>query len=347
MLEMPDLTAFRVDAAGISVKAWLAPSGNSISDRPREIVPWIVIEFANGRPLAELRKSLPSVLRFFSVVSGQRLQATDIVVSRYTEEEFEKRANAELPTPEHRVFRYVDTAEESSSFADLFSTLVSLRSLADRTALEASLAAWIERDEAWTPAAAMMFDSLSKQSVMSASRLLSATRCIEEIPGAGPEKVIAKEHAKALGKVIDRAARKLGYASIGGRFKNAISRVSLETNRERLARLVHDVREVFGYAVVDEHLVDWVAEAFSMRGRAAHGARTAIDDEFDVFARAVEAVECLNLLLMAKELPLGEENQARVSRHPLVQQYRNCTLPGAPSTFREGLREFDSMKGET
>ncbi len=172
---------------------------------------------------------------------------------------------------------------------------------------------------------------------MSASRLLSATRCLEEIPGAGPQDVITKDHARALGKLVGRAAARLGYGRIGGRFRNAISRIALETNRERLGRLVGEVRAAFGSSVIDEYIVDWVAEALSMRGRAAHGARTAIDDEYEVFARAVEAVECLNFLLMAKDLPLGDEHRARVSRHPLVERYRNCTLPGSPATFRSGL----------
>lgn len=79
-----------------------------------------------------------------------------------------------------------------------------------------------------------------------------------------------------------------------------------------------------------------------MRGRAAHGARTAIDDEYEVFARAVEAVECLNLLLMAKDLPLGDEHRARASRHPLIEQYRNCTLRGSPATFRAELHQLGS-----
>lgn len=140
--------------------------------------------------------------------------------------------------------------------SDPYSTLVSLRSAADRSSLEASLTTWIKRDEAWGPAAAMMADILSKQGVMSASRLLSATRCLEEIPSTGPEAVISEDHAKALGKVIGRAARQLGYGAIAGRFRNAISKIALETNRERLARLVRGVRDTFGETVVDEHIVD-------------------------------------------------------------------------------------------
>lgn len=191
-----------------------------------------------------------------------------------------------------------------------------------------------------------MADTLSKQGVMSASRLLSATRCLEEMPDATPRKVISKEHAKALGKLVGRGAAQLGYGPIAGRFTNAISNIALETNRERLGRMVTDVRLVFGEAVVDQHLVDWVAEALSMRGRAAHGARTALDDEYEVFARAVEAVECLNILLVLKDLPLGDEHRARASRHTLVQQYRNCRLLGPPASFRAALARMGTGESD-
>lgn len=337
MAEMPELTAFETSTDGIIVKAWLAPSGTLASFRPSDVTPWIVAEFAEGRTIADIRWTVQNVTRFFSAVSGKSLRASDLIVSRYSEADIEARAARHEPNPEHRVFRYEDGEEMPTIRAEPYSTLAGLWTPDQRKALEASLATWLDRDDNWAPASAMMADTLSKQGVMSASRLLSATRCLEEIPDAAPRNVISKEHAKALGKLVGRGATLLGYGPIAGRFKNAISKIALETNRERLQRLVTGVRAVFGEKVVDNHLVDWVAEALSMRGRAAHGARTALDDEYEVFARAVESVECLNILLILKDLPLGDEHRARVSRHTLVQQYRNCTLPGPPAAFRDAL----------
>lgn len=337
MARLPDLTAFKVEAGGVSVKAWLAPSGNLTSERPRDVTPWMVVEFSRGVLLADIRQMVHQILRFFSTVAGKHLHAADLVVSRHTEAEITRRAETREPTSEHRVFRYEDGSDFLLDQIEPYSALVSLWAPDDRRALEASLVAWIERAEVWEPAAAMLNDTLSKQGVMSVSRLLSASRCLEEIPGASPVNTITKDHAKALSKLVGRGAEKLGYGAVAGRFKNAISKIALETNRERLARLVSDVRSAFGPEVVDDHIVDWVAEGLSMRGRAAHGARTALDDEYEVFARAVEAIECLNVLLMLKDLPLGDEHIARASRHPLVQQYRSCTLPGPPTAFRAGL----------
>jgi hypothetical protein len=345
LAEMPDLTAFETSTDDGIVKAWLAPSGTLASYRPSEVTPWIVAEFQEGRSIADIRWTVESITRFFSAVSGKRLRANDLTVSRYSEADINARSARHEPIPEHRVFRYEDGDEMPAGTAVPYSTLAGLQSPDERRALEATLKAWIQRDNDWAPASAMMADTLSKQGVMSASRLLTATRCLEEIPDAAPRNLISKEHAKALGKLVGRGAAQLGYGPIAGRFKNAISKISLETNRGRIERLVADVRAVFGEMVVDDHLVDWVAEALSMRGRAAHGARTALDNEHEVFSRAVEAVECLNILLLLKDLPLEHEHRVRASRHTLVQQYRNCTLRGPPTAFRAALARMRTANG--
>lgn len=337
MAEMPDLTAFSTEIEEAILKAWLAPSGSLASQRPTNVTPWIVAEFKQGQTLSDTQWAVRRITRFFSAVSGQSLRASDLIVSRYSQADMLARAERHEPTPEHRVFRFEDGEEMQSASAEPFRTLIRLWSSDEREALEASLATWMKRDDQWGPASAMMADTISKQNEMSASRLLSATRCFEEIPDAAPQNVISQDHAKALGKLIGRGAAQLGYEGIAGRFKNAISKIALETNRKRLERLVADVRAVFGETIVDDHLVDWVVEAMRMRGQAAHGARTALDEEYEVFARAVESVECLNILLMLKGLPLGNEHLARASHHPLVQQYRNCALRGSPKAFRAAL----------
>ncbi|MGK2908979.1 MAG: hypothetical protein ACSLE1_04145 [Sphingobium sp.] len=343
MAEMPDLTAFETLTNDGIVKAWLAPSGTLASYRSSEVTPWIVAQFEEGRTIANIRRTVQRITQFFSVVSGTSLRATDLIVSRYSETEIDARASSQEPIPEHRVFRYEDGDQMPVTAASPYSTLVGLWSQDERNAIEASLSAWIERDDDWASASAMMADTLSKQGIMSVSRLLSATRCLEEIPDAAPRNVISKEHARALGKLVGRGAAQLGYGAIGGRFKNAISKIALETSRERLERLVADVRLVFGEMVIDDHIVDWVAEALSMRGRAAHGARTALDYEYEVFTRAVEAVECLNILLILKGLPLGDDHRARASRYTLVRQYRNCALPGPPAAFRAALNNMREL----
>lgn len=118
MAESPDLTAFATLADHGIVKAWLAPSGTLASRRPSEVTPWIVAEFEEGRTIANIRRTVQRVTRFFSAISGKSLRASDLVVSRYSEADMNLRATRHEPIPEHRVFRYEDGQEMPAVAAD-------------------------------------------------------------------------------------------------------------------------------------------------------------------------------------------------------------------------------------
>jgi hypothetical protein len=343
--KLPELIAFEARTASAVVKGRFAPSGNLISQRTREVTSWIDMEFSEGQSLTDMRLAADCVSRYFSCCSGVHLRATEHIVSRYAEVEILDRIAASKPIFQHRVFYYHDIRAKEAEEVSPYSTLVTLWSEDGRAALEAGLITWMERNDQWVSATAMMMDCLSKQRMMSSSRLLSATRWLEEIPGSGSHDVISQSDAKALGKLVGNAAKKLGYGPVAGRFKNAISRIALESNRERLKRLVGKIRYTFGLAILDDDLVEWLIEALSMRGSAAHGATAALDEDYDAFSRAVEAVECLNALLMLRDLPLGDEAAARASQHPLVENYRNCLIKGPPKKFRAEVRRRLSTEG--
>jgi hypothetical protein len=346
MFSMPDLIAFNVAVGDMRLKAWLAPSGGLQSARPTSIKPWFHIEFENGRTLEQMRWEVRRVVRFFSLCSGEALQASYIKVSRSSTDEDTQFRSEHKVAPEHQVFAYGDSEHQKVKKIKPHSTLVSLWTPDNRAALEASLAAWIERDAEWSAAAAMAMQCLSNQGVMSSSRLMNAAIWLEEIPGAQPRDVMKVDHAKALGKLVGREAKKMGYGALAGRFRQAISRIALETNRDRLSRLTSTVRVAFGEDVLDEHTVDWLIEAFAMRGRAAHGVKTALDDEPELFYTAVEALECISALLMLKDLPLGDEVRSRIDQHLLVRQYRQQSIWGSPKMRRMQLQQPSATAAE-
>ncbi|MFT9180322.1 MAG: hypothetical protein ABF508_08655 [Zymomonas mobilis] len=340
-----DLTVFQIKTTIASIKVWLQPSISIPSSQSTKVVPLFKIEFTEGQSLENFQYFMTCILRFFSILSGKNLHANELVVSRYTEEQFTEMRETRFPMHvhhpayEHFIFRHADTVTKKlDESIDSFKTLVSLFSTEDRVFLEESLTTWIANNESWAPAFQMMVETLSLQGEVSASRLLSATRCLEEIPIAKSQKNISSDHVTRLGEIVSIEAKKLNYNSdIAGRFKGAISRISSESNRERLTRLSKEIKSVFGEAVIDEYIVDWVAEALSMRGRVAHGAFTEINTNFDMFLRALYAIECFNLLLIAKDLPLGLKHQGRIIYHPLVEQYRSCKIQESPKTFKDQL----------
>jgi len=317
------------------VTARLALLGGIRSRRPETATPWFRIAFTEGRTLTQMRRAVTRVVRYVSCLAGVGLEATEVTVSRYTLEESLQRRERREPVHEHLVYYYYYAADDHRSRSvSLRSTLGSLRDEAGREAVEAGLCTWIERDEPWSAATAMMMATLDTQTVMSASRLLDATRWLEDIPGAAAQGVIDKQHAKALGKLVGKEAVRLGYGNVGGRYRNAISTISSENHRDRFIRLVGDVRSVFGSDIVGDDIVDWLVEAMRMRGPAAHGARSAIDDDQGAFSAAVHALECMDALLTLKDLPIGADAIRNARRHPLIQNYRQQCMGRSPADVR-------------
>lgn len=326
---------FAAAALDEKVNGHLLLSGTMRSRTPEQIQPLISVEFQERRTLEEMRVAVHRVVRFLSCGTGVHLRPKNIAISRYSEEEFRDRVAAHEPIPQHSLY-YHGRENAEPARCEPFHSLLSLRDDACREAFESALREWIARDEEWRAATALMMAALETQGVMSGERLLNAARWLEETPGAKAAGVVAAEHAKALGKLVDKWAEKLGYGSLGGRFKNALSNVALESNRERFTRLVTEVRDVFGDEIVDGGMVVWLLEAMKLRGPAAHRANTGIDTDLAVFQRAVYALECLNLLLMLKDLPIGNDAVGRARRHPLVEQYRLSCIGHTPTTIRAG-----------
>lgn len=313
---------FATATAQEEISGWLLLSGSLSSKTPQRVEPWITIAFADGRTLDNMRAAVARVVRFLSSMSGVALAAEEITISRYSKEDYRARIEKCEQANYHSVYYYFSSPERTSAKVDLFHTLASLRDESCRSSFEAALAAWIVRDDEWSAATALMMEWLRRVGVMSGERLLTATRWLEDTPGTQAQGVIDRDHVKALGKLVGKWAGKLGYGSLAGRFKNALALIALESNRERFQRLVGEVRAAFGQEVVGDDIVDWLLEAMKFRGPAAHRARTGIDDDYRVFARAVYAIECLDLLIMLKDLPIGADAIERAPRHPLVQEYR-------------------------
>lgn len=331
-----DTELFKVTRSGEVIEGWLALTGGMSSSRPHTVEPWITMHFDEGRCLTGMRRAVTDVARFVSACAGVKLRAVKIVVSRYSQAELLDRASRREAAPDHSVYYYDGADDPNRNLIDRYRTLADLRAADGRPDFEASLSAWRDREEKWTGASAMMLDALGKAGEMSASRLLTAMRWLEETPDAKPRGKVDKAHTRALAKLVGKWSRQLGYADLGNRFRGAVALVALESSRERFARLVGDIRSVFGQEIVGDDMVGWLVEAARMRGPAAHGARTGLDDDQRVFTTAVHAAECAALLLMLKDLPLGARHVRDARRHLLVQAYRQSGMGKTPAQVRAG-----------
>lgn len=158
---------------------------------------------------------------------------------------------------------------------------------------------------------------------MSPERLLNATKWIEATPGTEPRRVMSETHVLALSKLVSRNAVSFGYGAVTGRLRNSLRQIASEQNVRRFARLVADLKAFYGDQMVGDDLAEWVAEAFSWRGRAAH--RPIIgqtEDEYKRFAKATHAAECFAYLMLLRDLPMSGKGKERVAHAPLVAAYR-------------------------
>lgn len=318
-----------------SIRAWFSATWVGMSVNAENITPWIEISFDDEVDLTVARGFMDEVVRFFCCCSGALLRPSEINVSRYTEVQSTALTGALIATSNHRLFHYFRNIDTNRQDAELFKTIGGFWKTEIRVATEAALVAWLDRSTKWQPAANMQMLVLRERESLSGSRLLAAARWIEEIPGTASKPTVTKYHVRALGKLVSNVSVKLGYGPLGGRFKNAISKISQETNRERCTRLVNKVRGIFGGDIVADDMIDWLSEAFRIRNTLAHGAiKESSEIESVIFELATYLIECICTLLMLADLPFDDEQRQRVCRHPFVDQYRNGAMGKSPAFLR-------------
>ena len=321
----PEHLAFDVPVTGGYVRIRYGASGSTDSNYPRDIWPLVEMEFDEGISLTALRKQTITMLRFLSASASMRLSACEQTVSRLSHAEWLGQIEKGEHPHDYSVYYYEKEQERSklSNLGRLYGAFAFLYGDEERSAFIACLQAWFARNADWEGAASAMMDAFSFRDVMSPERLLNATKWIEATPGVKAHPVMSEEHILALCKLVSRNAVRLGYRAISGRLRNSLRQIASEQNVQRFARLVADLKVCYGDQVVGDDLAEWVAEAFSWRGKAAH--RPIIgqtEAEYECFAKATHAAECFAYLMLLRDLPMSHEGKKRVESAPLVEEYR-------------------------
>jgi len=240
---------------------------------------------------------------------------------------------------DYSIYYYNDRtkyAEKTERSERLHGAFVLMHDDQERDAFVECLVAWFARDAEWEGAASAMSDAFKLREMMTPNRLLNATKWIEATPGTKPEQAIAKGHIAALSNLMSREAIKLGYDKIRGRLSNSLGQIAKEQNADRFLRLVRQLQTRFGADVVGEDLAAWVAEAFTLRGKIAHGPLLRqSEQEYELFAKAVHAAECFAYLMLISDLPMGEAGRKRVAHALMVEYYRAGIKGTSPSEFKK------------
>ncbi|QOZ23631.1 hypothetical protein [Bradyrhizobium sp. CCBAU 51753] len=129
---------------------------------------------------------------------------------------------------------------------------------------------------------------------------------------------------EAIVAVAATKAQELGHdVAIGERIAGAIRWIRAETAEQQFKRLVGMVEARFGKGVLQDEAVDHLKRAISFRGKSAHGHfNPESDAQFRAFSKSTRAMEALCYLLTTLELPIAEEEIARVGSNPVLRDYR-------------------------
>lgn len=296
--------------------------GDGYHDNPTAADPIFELRFEHGVKLLELLRAVTCLEQFISCLSGKVHYTDSLTISRYSESDIEERLEREEPVSGHILYRYYDKNRATPDYLSLYETAVNLISPDSRQVFDAALYSWIENYSDIEVAASYMMRALQTQNILSSDRLLNAWKWFESIPVTKPRRQVKKEDARAVGKLVSAELRKMGYEiPVADRAASAVSKVSLESNRDRFQRLVDFVKEGYGESIIDQSMVDWLLAAYAQRGPAAHGVGNVSSTEFDLMELSIDALEAMCTLLLLDMVDLPVDERARVGQHPLLDSY--------------------------
>jgi hypothetical protein len=287
-----------------------------------KIWPCFEIEFDAGATLSDYLDAVLQVVTFLGAVLAADLKPETIQILRLDRDEFEAAAvNNEL-VEAHSV-EYIWPIKEhdlSSSWAGHF-----VRAWDDTylATLTACLSAWIERYGLWKSANALMMASVRREGEMSPDRLLAACTWFEEIPTAKSVATMNSGDVEKITLSATQRAAELGYAKMENRVRGALTRLTEESRRDQLTRLVNGIHEKLGYQFASVDIIEHLHQAIQLRGKAAHGHLSIENDaEYGKLAKSTYAMEAFCFLLTVQDLPVDKKAIEQLGDNKFLRNYR-------------------------
>lgn len=314
---------YRDAAEGMTLSAWYGATYGAELDSPKAVWPTFEIEFDEPMGIHEYETHVANYVFFLSFCLGVALAPRDIHIDRLSLDETKEGVSAHTYLGNHRV-HYI-WQEKIPKPRDITGFGSPVRAYDDKAlaAFRACVVAWMNRAASWHKPYRLMMGSLALRHIISAERLISACRWLEDIPLARSHNTLPDSDVRAISKAASDKALKLGYdQAIQARIGNAVKWIKAETSEERFQRLVALVAEKFGRNIFPPNAVQHLTRAIRFRGKVAHGHFNPDDDvESRAFYKSMCAMEALCWLLTALELPIREEELEHISSHPLVEGY--------------------------
>jgi hypothetical protein len=320
-----DHDLFSVRIGGMVFRCAYGASFSIGRDHPKEVWPYLEIEFDEGVTLAGYLFHVESVVQLLSSTLGARLKPSQIAISRLSGMELLASTVQQRYFGHHSVNYVWAVNEIEKSNIWVGKSFLSAWTDSDLAALEQCLRVWLERLPTWKDANALMIGSLSMRGEISPNRLMGACRWFEEIPTTKTKQVIADKDINAISRQASEKAVQLGYGEIKNRVAGSLKAISTETHDDRFRRLLDGVRMTFGESIIDQKCLQYCKQAMEFRGKTAHGHFNPDGaDEFRLLAKSIYALEALCFLLTIQDLPIGGAGIERARRSQFLQDYNYC-----------------------
>jgi len=292
-------------------------------DEPREVWPYITIEFDQAVPLSDYLDSVLSFVRFLSLSIGRAFTPSSIKICRLSVNEMINAVEDNSYHGEYSVKYVWPGIDFQDSDIRIGGALFRLHDDHDSKIFKEGLKSFFDSEKDWRKAHIQMMVCLELDQEISARRLLEACKWFEEIPSTKAENAIKDTDLKIISENTANEAKKLGYDNLEQRVFGVLKSIKKETNEMRFKRLVSKLKNKFVLDFLDQDLIDHLKKAFQYRGRTAHGHFSPKDDEeFSSFLKSIYAIEMFCFLLVADSLPLDERGIERVANHRFVQNYK-------------------------
>jgi hypothetical protein len=318
-----DLALYRAEGGNAVLAAGYAATYGGDTRSLTAYRPTFSIEFAVGCPLDKIEVHLIRYLSFLSFVLGGGVTPAAVRVDRLSFEEFVHAVEAGTYVGDHKVMWNWPPDEHDPRSLAFHGAPFLADDDSELAALEAGLAKWVVRSDAWERAYMRMTECLRLRDVVSGERLLAAWRWFEELPITGAERTFDDAAVESVIRAALVAARAQGLSNVEDRIRGSLRRIGEETMRDRFARLVSSVRARFDGANLLDGMIDCLEDARGFRGRVAHGHFAARNEnEGRRFNKATLAMEALCFLLTARDLPMTDAGRRRIWSHPVLEGYQ-------------------------
>lgn len=288
---------------------------------PQNLDLFFSVEFLNGASLDEVEEINYSIRQLISCMYCSTKYSTFLEVVKDAPGELEGQKNQT-----YAVFNRKHRAQSDVRASSGVGGYMPIRCEQGLNDFGGLLSAWLNDRKSMAKARSLMLMCFSLHEEITADRILSLSRLLEELPSASPKQAIDPEKIGLIVEAANEAACEVGLHEIKGRLVQSIKSIGKESHHERFSRLASALLSKFELNIDKERFVKRLEKSQEYRGKSAHG-HLSIDsnEEFKNVSDATAALELVCYLMLFEKYDLPKDWMGYIQRTEVVEGYLAAT----------------------